>query len=97
MRNESLESRSEIDRKDSPMLLRPVQGYYLEVLRAMYIDACTLLPRQCDGKTEDSSGTSFTLRQSPSLEKLHLNASYNPSEHKLSALNFFSGIMNCNI
>jgi len=49
----------------------PSAGYYLEALRAVYIDACTLVPRKHDGGTENSSGTSFTLQQIPSLEKMH--------------------------
>jgi hypothetical protein len=75
----------------------PSAGYYLEALRAVYIDACTLVPREPDGRTEDSSSTSFTLQQSPSLESCIFSISYDPSENNLSAFNFFSGIMNIKI
>jgi len=47
----------------------PSAGYYLEALRAVYIDACTLVPRKRDGGKENSSGTSFTLQQIPSFRK----------------------------
>jgi len=49
----------------------PSAGYYLEALRAVYIDACTLVPRKHGGGTENSGGTSFTLQKIPSLEKMH--------------------------
>ena len=70
VRNESLRNRYESERSSYHVAM-PSAGYYLEALRAVYIDACTLVPRKRDGGTENSSGTSFTLQQIPSLEKLH--------------------------